>query len=60
MSENQILPIEEMLAYDEFTDRVELLRQLDLWINNIQRMASPALQLFRPDAWEKLHGWTDW
>jgi len=37
MPEEKILPIEEMVAYEEFTDRVELLRELDLWVKNIQR-----------------------
>jgi hypothetical protein len=31
MSE-KIFPIEECMEYDEFTDRVELLRELETWI----------------------------
>jgi len=48
MLEEKILPVEEMLAYEEFTDRVELLRELDLWIKNIQRMASPSTAIISP------------
>ncbi len=43
-----ILPVEEMLAYEEFTDRVELLRELEAWIKNIQRMAAPSTALIAP------------
>ncbi len=43
-----ILPVEEMLAYEEFTDRVEILRELDAWVKNIQRMASPSTALIAP------------
>jgi len=48
MTKEKILPIEEMLAYEEFTDRVELLRELDLWVKNIQRMASPSTAIISP------------
>ena len=48
MDERQILPVEEMLAYEEFTDRVEILRELDEWIKNIQRMASPSTAIISP------------
>ncbi|MDM8521315.1 hypothetical protein QUF64_14815 [Anaerolineales bacterium HSG6] len=47
MTERQ-LPIEEMVAYEEFTDRVEILRELDLWVKNIQRMASGSTALISP------------
>ncbi|MCP4398034.1 MAG: hypothetical protein GY801_12150, partial [bacterium] len=43
-----ILPVEEMLAYEEFTDRVELLRELEAWIKNIQRMTAPSTALIAP------------
>ncbi len=39
MHDENILPVEEMPAYEEFTDRVEILRELDAWVKNIQRMA---------------------
>ena len=48
MPEENILPIEEMVAYEEFTDRVELLRELDLWVKNIQRMAAPSTAIISP------------
>jgi predicted AAA+ superfamily ATPase len=48
MPEEKILPIEEMVAYEEFTDRVELLRELDLWFKNIQRMAAPSTAIISP------------
>jgi len=32
----KIMPIEECLEYEEFTDRVELLRDLENWIKNIR------------------------
>ncbi|MDM8538591.1 hypothetical protein QUF70_17685, partial [Desulfobacterales bacterium HSG17] len=48
MYDEKIFPVEEMLAYEEFTGRVEILRELDLWIKNIQRMASPSTALIAP------------
>jgi len=30
--EEKIMPVEEMMPYEEFTDRVEVLRELELWI----------------------------
>ncbi|MDM8521270.1 hypothetical protein QUF64_14590 [Anaerolineales bacterium HSG6] len=48
MTEERHLPIEEMVAYEEFTDRVEILRELDLWVKNIQRMASGSTALISP------------
>jgi len=35
------LPVEEMPAYEEFTDRVKIRRELDTWVKNIQRITSP-------------------
>ncbi len=32
MSDIKIWPVEEMVHEDEFTDRVELLRERDLWV----------------------------
>ena len=43
-----LIPVEEMLAYEEFTDRVELLRELEGWVKNIQRMAAPSTALIAP------------
>jgi len=48
MQDEKILPVEEMVAYEEFTDRVEILRELDLWVKNIQRMASMSTALIGP------------
>ncbi len=48
MIDEAIMPVEEMLAYDEFTDRVEILRRLDAWVKNIQRMAAPSTALIAP------------
>ena len=42
------LPVEEMVAYDEFTDRVEILRELDLWVKNIQKMSAPSTAIIAP------------
>ena len=40
--------MEEMLAYEEFTDRVEILRELDGWVKNVQRMAAPSTAIISP------------
>ncbi|MDM8525677.1 hypothetical protein QUF80_20085, partial [Desulfococcaceae bacterium HSG8] len=48
MYDEKILPVEEMVAYEEFTDRVEILRELDGWVKNIQRMASPSTAIISP------------
>ncbi len=48
MYDEKILPVEEMVAYEEFTDRVEILRELDTWVKNIQRMASPSTAIISP------------
>ncbi|MCP4112746.1 MAG: hypothetical protein GY749_45665, partial [Desulfobacteraceae bacterium] len=48
MHDEKILPVEEMVAYEEFTDRVEILRELDAWVKNIQRMASPSTAIMSP------------
>ena len=58
--EEKILPVEEMLAYEEFTDRVEILRELIQWVKNIQRMTSPSAAIISPRAWEKQFFWIDW
>ena len=44
----KILPVEEMLAYEEFTDRVEILRELDNWVKRIQIMGSPSTAIISP------------
>jgi len=48
MVDQEYLPVEEMLAYEEFTDRVEILRELEAWVKNIQRMASPSTAIIAP------------
>ncbi|MCP4346006.1 MAG: hypothetical protein GY795_10835 [Desulfobacterales bacterium] len=48
MYDEKTLPVEEMIAYEEFTDRVEILRELDTWVKNIQRMASPSTAIISP------------
>ncbi|MCP4347126.1 MAG: hypothetical protein GY795_16565, partial [Desulfobacterales bacterium] len=48
MYDEKTLPVEEMVAYEEFTDRVEILRELDAWVKNIQRMASPSTAIMSP------------
>jgi len=48
MNDEKILPVEEMLAYEEFTDRVEILRELDAWVRNIQRMTAPSTAIISP------------
>jgi len=48
MYDEKILPVEEMLAYKEFTDRVEILRELDGWVKNIQRMTAPSTAIIAP------------
>ncbi|KPA16936.1 ATPase domain protein, prokaryote domain protein [Candidatus Magnetomorum sp. HK-1] len=48
MESKKILPIEEMVAYDEFTDRFEILRELSEWVKNIQRMAAPSTAIIAP------------
>jgi predicted transcriptional regulator len=44
----KIFPIEECLEYDEFTDRVELLRDLELWIKNIRYKRSGSTSIISP------------
>ncbi|MDM8520566.1 hypothetical protein QUF64_10995 [Anaerolineales bacterium HSG6] len=46
--DEKIFPIDEMVAYEEFTDRIEILRELDTWVKNIQRMASRSTALIAP------------
>ncbi len=45
---SRIWPVEEMLQYEEFSDRVEILRELDQWVRNIGRMASASTALISP------------
>jgi len=59
MIEEKILPVEEMVNYEEFTDRVEILRELDAWVKNIQSMAAPSTALSAPrrsDSGAGIHG----
>jgi predicted AAA+ superfamily ATPase len=48
MSNIKIWPVEEMVREDEFTDRVELLRELEHWVAAIQRMAASSTALIAP------------
>ncbi len=43
-----MLPVEKTVAYEEFTDRVEILRELEAWVKNIQRMAAPSTAIIAP------------
>jgi len=42
------MAVEEMVYEDEFTDRVELLRELDQWSKAIGRMGSTSTALITP------------
>jgi predicted AAA+ superfamily ATPase len=48
MLETKIWSVEEMVHEDEFTDRVELLRELDRWIKAIERRGSTSTALIAP------------
>jgi len=48
MHETKIWPVEEMVHEDEFTDRVELLRELVGWVKAISRMGSWSTALMAP------------
>jgi predicted AAA+ superfamily ATPase len=48
MLETKISPVEEMVHEDEFTDRVEMLRELDQWVKAIGRMGSWSTALIAP------------
>ena len=48
MSDIKIWPVEEMVHEDEFTDRVELLREMDQWVAAIQRMGATSTALIAP------------
>jgi predicted AAA+ superfamily ATPase len=48
MFETKIWSVEEMVHEDEFTDRVELLRELDQWIKAIERRGSTSTALIAP------------
>ena len=48
MLKTSIWPVEEMVHEDEFTDRVELLRELDQWVKAIGRMGSWSTALIAP------------
>jgi len=40
MTKEKPLLVDEMVAY-EFTNRDEILREMDAWVKNIQRMTAP-------------------
>jgi len=44
----KIFPIDECLEYEEFTDRVELLRDLESWIKNIRYRRSGSTSIISP------------
>jgi hypothetical protein len=48
LEETKIWPVEEMVHEDEFTDRVELLRELEQWVKAISRMGSWSTALIAP------------
>jgi len=48
LEETKIWPVEEMVHEDEFTDRVELLRELEQWVKAISRMGSWSTALMAP------------
>jgi hypothetical protein len=43
-----VLPIEECMEYEEFSDRVELLRELETWIKNIGQKKSSSTSIISP------------
>ncbi|NPV81363.1 MAG: hypothetical protein HPY52_14000, partial [Firmicutes bacterium] len=44
----RVLPVEELVSEEEFTDRVEILRELEQWYRNIKRKISTSLALISP------------
>ncbi|NPV81714.1 MAG: hypothetical protein HPY52_15885, partial [Firmicutes bacterium] len=48
MIKPQVLPVEEMVSEEEFTDRVEILRELEDWYRNIKRRISSSLAIISP------------
>jgi predicted transcriptional regulator len=44
----RIFPIEECMEYEEFTDRVELLRELETWIKNVRYKRSGSTSIISP------------
>ncbi|NPV80519.1 MAG: hypothetical protein HPY52_09635 [Firmicutes bacterium] len=46
--EAKVLPVEELVSEEEFTDRVEVLRELEDWYRNIKRRISSSLALISP------------
>ncbi|NPV79932.1 MAG: hypothetical protein HPY52_06590 [Firmicutes bacterium] len=48
MIEPRVLPVEELVSEEEFTDRVEILRELEQWYRNIKRKISTSLALISP------------
>jgi len=43
----RIFPIDECLEYEEFTDRVELLRDLENWVKNIYYKRSGSTSIIK-------------
>ena len=48
MLDDRILPVEEILHEDEFTGRVEILRELEEWIEQIGRVGAGSTSLIAP------------
>jgi predicted AAA+ superfamily ATPase len=44
----KIMPVEEILHEDEFTGRVEILRELEEWIKEIGRVGAGSTSLIAP------------
>jgi predicted DNA-binding protein YlxM (UPF0122 family) len=44
----RVFPIEECMEYEEFTDRVELLRELETWIKNVRYKRSGSTSIISP------------
>ncbi|NPV80537.1 MAG: hypothetical protein HPY52_09730 [Firmicutes bacterium] len=44
----KIPPVEELVSEEEFTDRVEILRELEGWVRNIKRRISSSQALISP------------
>lgn len=48
MCQTKIWPVEEMVHEDKFTDRVEILRELEQWVKAIGHMRSMSMALIAP------------
>ena len=48
MEKNRILPVDELVDEEEFTDRIEILNELEEWYRLIKRRISSSLALISP------------